>query len=115
MKRHIKEVTGDAILSLVENESEIKRMKEVEWQKKEDFKEAFNLHLIRYNENELRMVVIRQQSTLFIFIIIGFSIILMYPSELLNKYNKVLGEKQAIFEIIFYMNWAGIYHHWEPR
>lgn len=51
-------------------------------QKDISFKEAYVAHLIQEAENELNMVSIRQQCTLVIFIVVGFAIILMYPSEL---------------------------------
>ena len=56
------------------------------------------------------MVVIRQKVTLLIFAVIAISIILMYPSELFYRFRLKFKDQDELHRIIFYLNWAGIYH-----
>jgi len=48
--------------------------------------------------------------TLVIFAVVGISIILMYPSELLFRFIDLFPNKDDVYKTIFYMNWVGIYH-----
>ena len=59
------------------------------------------------------MINVRQIATLCIFVVIGLAIILMYPSELFWRNIDALPDRAEILKIMYFMNWAGIYHHYE--
>ena len=71
-------------------------------------------HLEDKLKNEITMVEARQKCTLFLFVVVGISIICMYPSELLLRYITIWNkdEHQNVYDAIYYLNWAGIYHHY---
>lgn len=93
--------------------------------KDDDFKQQHDLtndfiRFYKYNElqkilKESKMLYARQNCALGVFVVVGLTIILMYPSELLWRNFDVFEDKAPIRKAIYFLNWAGIYHHWEPN
>lgn len=61
-------------------------------------------------EFELRMLKARQNCIFCLIAIAGLSIIVMYPTELIWRHRATLGDQSYLKLIIFYLNWAGVYH-----
>lgn len=92
-----------------------------EFEKAEDKSKGFQLFYFEHLEEKLRndivMVDARQISTLILFAIVGLAIVLMYPSELLFRFIDAWPEakQQGVWDAIYYLNWAGIYHQYSPN
>lgn len=46
---------------------------------------------------------------------IGLAIIIMYPTGLIMKFREESKDIKGMDEIIFFMNWAGVYHHYDAN